>query len=159
MATSTGKSGTGKAGAAKKTPVTAPTEVKVADFLASVPDERRRADGDRLCEIMTEITGEQPTMWGPSIVGFGSYHYKYESGHEGDGPVAGFSPRKANLVVYLTGDFVERYPALLEKLGPHKSSKACLYLKRLSDVDEAVLRELISRTARVARGIDRASSA
>lgn len=93
--------------------------------------------------IMREITGEEPVLWGPSIIGFGSYHYVYESGREGDAPAAGFSPRKANLVVYLLNNFTEKHPEKLAELGPHKSSKACLYLTKLAKVDEDILRFLI----------------
>jgi hypothetical protein len=107
---------------------------------------------------MQDLTGEPPAMWGPTIVGFGSYHYRYDSGHEGDAPLVGFSPRKQNLVVYLVGGYEERYPALLEALGPHKTGKGCLYLRRLPAVDQAVLRELIDRTARVHRAVGGAST-
>ena len=134
-----------------------PTSADVDSFLEAVPDERRRADAQALLELMRSITGEPPVMWGPSIVGFGSYHYRYESGRTGDAPLAAFSPRKANLVVYLVGGFEDRYPELLEQLGPHKSGKTCLYLKRLGDVDLSVLRQLIERSARVGRGVDKAS--
>src|SRR5215207_504640 len=96
---------------------------------------------------MEEITGEKPQMWGPSIIGFGSYHYKYASGREGDAPVAGFSPRKANLVIYLA-EGVARNEALLKKLGPHTTSKVCLYIKRLSAIDLDVLREVIGESNR-----------
>ena len=106
---------------------------------------------------MTSVTGEPPVMWGSSIVGFGSYHYRNESGRTGDAPVAGFSPRKTNLVVYLVGGFEDRYPKLLERLGSHTTGKACLYLKRLADVDLDVLRQLVERSVRVARGVDKAS--
>src|SRR5919106_532368 len=119
---------------------TKPTSQDVSRFLDSVPDERRREDAKTLCRTMQQITGEPPVLWGPSIVGFGSYHYRYESGREGDAPLAGFSPRKANLVVYLVGGVEDRYPKLLEQLGPHKTGKGCLYLKRLDDVDHAALR-------------------
>ncbi|WP_406064122.1 DUF1801 domain-containing protein [Micromonospora sp. NBC_00860] len=144
--------------ATAKQPVAVPTAISVDDFLASNPDERRRADAGRLRAIMGELTGEPAVMWGPSIVGFGSYHYTYESGRSGDAPLVGFSPRKQHLVVYLTGGGLEeRYGALLGRLGPHRAGKGCLYLKRLDDVDESVLRQLIERTVRVHRGVDRAS--
>jgi hypothetical protein len=134
-----------------------PTLADVDAFIDAVPDEHRRSDARQLCELMRSVTGEPPVMWGPSIVGFGSYHYRYESGRTGDAPLAGFSPRKANLVVYLVGGFEDRYPKLLNKLGPHKSGKACLYLKRLGDVDAGVLRQLVERSMRVGRGVDKAS--
>jgi hypothetical protein len=135
----------------------APTAADVDTFIDAVPDERRRSDARELCELMRSVTGEAPVMWGSSIVGFGSYHYRYESGRTGDAPLAAFSPRKANLVVYLVGGFEDRYPRLLEQLGPHKSGKACLYLKRLRDVDLDVLRQLVERSMQVGRGVDDAS--
>lgn len=134
-----------------------PTSADVDAFLKAVPTESRRADAHALLELMRSVTGEPPVMWGPSIVGFGSYHYRYESGRTGDAPLAGFSPRKANLVVYLVGGFEDRYPKLLEQLGPHKTGKACLYLKRLGDVDLGVLRQLIERSMGVSGGVDKAS--
>jgi hypothetical protein len=138
-------------------PKMVPTSADVDAFLEAVPDENRRADAHALLKLMRSVTGEPPVMWGPSIVGFGSYHYRYESGRTGDARLAGFSPRKANLVVYLVGGFEDRYPKLLRRLGPHKTGKACLYLKRLGDVDLDVLRQLIERSMRVGRGVDKAS--
>ncbi|MEU0156615.1 DUF1801 domain-containing protein [Micromonospora fulviviridis] len=143
--------------ATPKQPVTVPTDASVDDFLAAVPDDRRRADAQRLCALLGDITGEPPVMWGPSIVGFGSYRYTYENGRTGDWPLVGFSPRKQQLVVYLVGGFEERYPSVLARLGPHKTGKGCLYLKRLDDIDESALRELVDRTVRVHKGVDRAS--
>ncbi|MFI2650681.1 DUF1801 domain-containing protein [Micromonospora fulviviridis] len=143
--------------ATSKQPVTVPTGASVDDFLAAVPDDRRRADAERLCALLGDITGEPPVMWGPSIVGFGSYRYTYESGRTGDWPLVGFSPRKQQFVVYLVGGFEERYPSVLARLGPHKTGKGCLYLKRLDDIDERALRELVERTVRVHKGVDRAS--
>jgi len=136
---------------------TLPTGEDPEAFLAAVPDEARRQDARRLCRLLVDWTGEPPAMWGPSIVGFGSYHYRYESGHEGRAALVGFSPRRANLVLYLVGGVTDRYPKLLERLGPHKVGKGCLYLKRLEDVDRDVLQELVERTLRVHRGADRAS--
>jgi hypothetical protein len=136
---------------------TLPTGEDPEAFLAAVPDEARRQDARRLCRLLVDWTGEPPAMWGPSIVGFGSYHYRYESGHEGRAALVGFSPRKANLVLYLVGGVTDRYPKLLERLGPHRVGKGCLYLKRLDDVDRDVLQELVERTLRVHRGADRAS--
>ncbi len=123
---------------------TQPTDQDVLSFLATVPDEGKRRDSDKLLGIMTDITGEQPRMWGSSIVGFGSYHYKYASGREGDAPAAGFSPRKANLTIYLMEGFGNQ--DLVSQLGPHKTSKSCLYIKRLDDVNEAILRKLIKQS-------------
>jgi hypothetical protein len=96
-------------------------------------------------------------MWGPTIIGFGSYHYRYDSGRSGDAPKAAFSPRRSNLVVYLVDRFEDRYPKLLERLGPHSTGRCCLYMKRLVDVDLGVLRQLVERSARVAGGVDKAS--
>lgn len=126
--------------ASNKTQVTA---VDPMEFIASVEHDVRRADAYRLVEIMREETGEEPYMYGPSIVGFGTYHYKYESGREGDAPLAGFSPRKAQTVVYLIGGYEDLYPDLLSRLGPYKTGKSCLYIKKLADIDEDVLRLLI----------------
>ena len=123
---------------------TKPTQVSVDDFLEGVAHPVRRADGQALRAMMERVTGEAARMWGPSIVGFGSYHYRYASGHEGDSCRIGFSPRSANLVLYV-GGFPE-YEALLAKLGRHKRSKACLYLNKLADVDLAVLEEIARRT-------------
>lgn len=143
--------------ATSKQPVTVPTGASVDNFLAAVPDDRRRADAERLCALLGEVTGEAPVMWGPSIVGFGTYRYTYAGGRTGDWPLVGFSPRKQQLVVYLVGGYEERYPSVLARLGPHKTGKGCLYLKRLDDVDESALRELVDRTVRVHKGVDRAS--
>ena len=134
-----------------------PTPADVDGFIDAVANDTRRSDARALCALMTSVTGEPPVMWGPSIVGFGSYHYRYQSGRTGDAPVAAFSPRKTNLVVYLVGGFEDRYPKLLERLGPHTTGKACLYLKRLAAVDLDVLRQLVERSVRVARGVDKAS--
>jgi Domain of unknown function (DU1801) len=107
---------------------------------------------------MEEITGEPPTMWGMSIIGFGTYHYRYTSGHEGDSALASFSPRRRLLAVYLIGGFENRYQRVLARLGPHKTGKGCLYIKRLDDVDLDALRELINRSVQVRKGVARASS-
>ncbi len=121
---------------------TKPTPVTARDFIASVPDEGRRADALALLRIFQRATGEKPVMWGPSIVGFGSYHYRYESGREGDMCLAGFSPRSTALVLYgVTGG--QQAEAMLARLGTWKRGKGCLYVKRLSDVDPKVLEELV----------------
>jgi Domain of unknown function (DU1801) len=143
---------------AKKARAMRPAGTSVAAFLASVPDQQRRADAERLCALMREVTGEPPVMWGTSIIGFGSYHYRYASGHEGDSALVSFSPRKQHLVLYLAVDFETRYPAAMARLGPHRTGKGCLYLRRLADVDRDALRELIGGSVGVHRGIDRASS-
>jgi len=121
---------------------TVPNSHSVDAFLQTVDDEKKRADCFRILDMMGEITGEPPVMWGGSIVGFGTYHYKYESGREGDMLMTGFSPRKSNLTLYIMPGF-GRYAELMDKLGKYKTGKSCLYIKRLADVDEAVLRELI----------------
>ena len=123
-------------------PKTKPTNVSIESFLNAVEDESKRNDSFEILKLMKEVTGEEPKMWGPSIVGFGMYHYKYPSGTEGDWMLTGFSPRKQALTVYIMAGF-SMYDELLSKLGKYKIGKSCLYIKRLSDVDEAVLRELV----------------
>ena len=129
--------------ASKSEPKTTKTGASVAEFLAGVADPKRRADAQAVAALMAEVTGAEPTMWGTAIVGFGSYHYRYASGREGDWPAVGFSPRKQALTIYVSGGF-DGYDDLLTKLGPHSTGKSCLYLKRLSDVDEQTLRALIA---------------
>jgi hypothetical protein len=126
------------------------TQKSVAAFIKSLPNETRRKDGLRLLEIFKRQTGCEPKMWGPSIIGFGKYHYKYESGHEGDAPLAAFSPRSASLVLYLSGKFENR-EELLKKLGKHKISKACLYINKLDDINIEVLVQMISNSYRRSR--------
>lgn len=121
------------------------TDVDVEAFLNAVPNERRRQDGLALLKLMEEVTGEEAKMWGPSIVGFGTYHYKYASGHEGDMAMTGFSPRKQALTVYITGEF-DQFDDLLARLGKHKFTKSCLYINKLDDVNLDVLRELVRRS-------------
>jgi len=121
---------------------TKPTNESVEKFLNKISDEERRADCFAVAKIMEEITGEKPKMWGPSIVGFGSYHYKYASGREGDWPITGFSPRKKDLTLYLMMGY-EKYKDLLEKLGKHSGGKSCLYINRLSDVHVPTLKKVI----------------
>ncbi|QDV38548.1 DUF1801 domain-containing protein [Tautonia plasticadhaerens] len=124
---------------------TGPNDRSVAEFLEGVPDERRRADALAVLDLMQEATGLEPRMWGDSIVGFGSFRYKYESGREGDWFLAGFSPRKQNLTLYIMSGF-DREAELMQSLGKYKTGKSCLYLKRLDDVDPQVLRELVRRS-------------
>jgi hypothetical protein len=138
---------------------TLPSHESVDAFIAAVPSAARRKDAQSLCRLLAKWTGEPPVMWGARIVGFGRYHYRYDSGHEGTAALVGFSPRKANLVLYLVGGVEERYPKLLEQLGPHKVGKGCLYLKSLDDVDRAALHALVERTVRVHRGADRRAAA
>lgn len=118
------------------------TGVSVESFLEAVPDPQRREDAGKLRATMERLSGEAAYMWGPTIVGFGTYHYKYESGREGDAPLVAFSPRAKELVLYLS-DSYPRHQALMDRLGKHKTGKSCLYIKRLTDVDEEVLEQLI----------------
>jgi len=122
---------------------TQPTGVSVVEFIEALEHPVRKSDALQLLKIMNEITGIKAKMWGPSIIGWGDYHYKYDSGREGDFFRVGFSPRKANLSVYIMSDFPE-YKTLLSKLGKYKLSKACLYINKLKDVDEEILRQIIS---------------
>ena len=122
---------------------TKPTETDVSAFLDRVPAEERR-DCLELLEMLRGITGAEPKMWGASIVGFGKYRYKYESGREGEWMVTGFSPRKNDLTVYVVPG-LERYPEILARLGKHKTGKSCLYIKRLDDLDRSAFRELMVR--------------
>ena len=121
---------------------TRPTDQSVIDFIGNVENTTRREDAFALLEVMKEITGEDAVLWGSSIVGFGSYHYKYESGREGDMPLVGFSPRKQSMTLYIMPGF-DIYEDLLEELGKHKIGKSCLYVNKLADVDEDVLKRLI----------------
>lgn len=118
------------------------TEIDVKDFLDSyIDNEQKKADSLQLIELMQEWSDSEPKMWGPSIIGFGNYHYKYASGHEGDAPVIGFSPRKAAFSLYVYSD-TEKSKLLLPNLGKFKMSKACIYIKKLSDIDVSILKEL-----------------
>jgi hypothetical protein len=121
---------------------TKPTELSVAAFIDTLTDVGRRADAKTLVKLMQSAAGQKPKMWGPSIIGFGSYHYKYESGREGDMPIIAFSPRKAATVLYGVTGFREA-EALLAKLGKHKTGEGCLYIKKLADVDQDVLEALM----------------
>ncbi len=121
---------------------TKPTKVSVTSFIAAMPGSAPQSEARTLLKVFKAATGKRPVMWGPSIVGYGSYHYKYASGHEGDCCLTGFSPRKAAISIYILAGFAE-YGALLKKLGPHKKSVGCLYLKRLDDVDLKVLEQMI----------------
>ena len=122
---------------------TKPTQVSVADFLAAVPNAQRREDAKQVCAMMERLSGDKPVMWGPSIVGFGSYHYKYDSGREGDAARIGFSPRSTSLVLYLV-DGYQGKEEQLARLGKHKTGASCLYVNKLADVDMAVLEEMIA---------------
>ena len=120
------------------------TEVSVDDFIEALPIPQRREDAKKVRAMFERLTGEPARMWGPTIIGFGSYDYKYESGHSGTMCRMGFSPRKAELVLYVLTGF-EGQPDLLARLGRHKTGKVCLYIKKLPDVDEAVLEEISAR--------------
>ncbi len=122
---------------------TQPTSIEPATFIAGVEHDTRRADAEAMLEIMGRLTGNQPKMWGSSIIGFGRYHYVYESGREGDSMIVGFSPRKANLVVYLMPGY-EDLTDQLARLGKHKIGKSCLYINKLADIDQGVLEEMIT---------------
>jgi len=140
-----------------KPPVMRPTSADVNAFLDAIPNASRRADAKVLCRMFGELTGEVAVIWGPTIVGFGTLHYRYESGREGVLPLAGFSPRAANLVVNLMNGFEERDHDLMAKLGSYKTGVSKLYIKKLSDVDLATLRELVRRSVLVSRDAERAS--
>ena len=118
------------------------TEASVEEYLDSIEDPRRRADCAAISALMKKVMKCEPKMWGPSIVGFGSYHYKYETGHEGDACLAGFSSRKQEIVVYVAHAFESR-EKLLQKLGKHRTGKVCVYFKKLPDIDVAVLEKLV----------------
>lgn len=124
---------------------TTPNEQSVEDFLQSVDNEQKRQDCYAILEMMKEAAGAEPQMWGPSIIGFGNYHYKYESGREGDWFLTGFSPRKQNLTLYIMPGF-GRYEDLMNKLGKYKTGKSCLYIKKLEDVDREVLKQLVEES-------------
>jgi len=124
---------------------TVENEGSVSDFLSQIQDDKRREDANAMNELMIQITGQQPKMWGGSIVGFGRYHYKYESGREGDFMKIGFSPRKQNLTLYIMPGF-DRYDDLMIRLGKYKLGKSCLYIKRIGDIKLEVLQELISKS-------------
>ena len=127
---------------------TQPTDTSATDFVASVEHPVRRGDAETLLALLTRVTGYTPRLWGPSIIGFGRYHYRYDSGREGDFMIAGFSPRKANLVVYVLPGY-DDITEQLSRLGKHKIGKSCLYINKLADVDIDVLEEI------VAGGVDR----
>jgi hypothetical protein len=127
---------------------TRPTNASVEEFLESVENPTRKADGLKLLEIMKEVTQEKPVMWGTNIVGFGTLHYKYASGREIDWMKVGFSPRKRSLTVYLTPG-LDKIDDLREKLGKHRTGKGCLYINKLTDIDEDVLKQIIKKSVEV----------
>lgn len=122
------------------------TDIPVATFIAALPDQRRRQEAATVDAMHQRVTGLDPKMWGPTMIGYGSYHYRYASGHEGEAMRGGFSPRKAALTMYLMGNYCDRQPeadALFARLGKHKTGKSCLYINKLSDVDIDVLEHLV----------------
>lgn len=124
---------------------TQPTGNSVSEFISNQPDEQRRADCEKLNQIFSEVTGYDPVIWGGSIIGYGQYHYKYESGRQGDWFTVGFSPRKQNITIYfMTG--IEKLAPSLKSLGKHKTGTSCVYINKLSDIKEAVLRDMIKQT-------------
>lgn len=125
---------------------TKPTDESVEAYLQSVEHEQKRADSFKILKLMQTVTGKEPQMWGSSIIGFGKLRYKYESGREGDWFLTGFAPRTQNLTLYIMSGF-EGYDELMSKLGKYKTGKACLYINKLADVDEDVLRELVQKSA------------
>lgn len=124
---------------------TKPTESSVVDYLKTVENEKKRADSFTILKLMGEITGEEPIMWGDSIIGFGTYRYKYASGRQAEWFLTGFAPRKQSLTLYIMSGF-SAYDDLLGKLGKHSTGKSCLYVKKLEDIDIEVLRELIQQS-------------
>jgi len=126
---------------------TKPNKLSVEKFLKNIPDKKKQEDAFIIMNLMKKITKEEPVMWGPSIVGYGNYHYKYESGREGDWFLTGFSPRKQNLTLYLMSGF-KKYDELMKKLGKHKTGGSCLYIKKLEDVDMKILKELITQSVK-----------
>jgi len=126
---------------------TVETSSSVSAFIKKLPDAQRQKDALAIIEIMKAQSGFEPKMWGPAIIGFGSYHYKYESGREGEAPLVGFSPRKTEFALYLTSAFENR-EELLKRFGKHKAAKACIYIKKIEDIDTAVLKKMIANSIR-----------
>lgn len=126
---------------------TKPNAANVEDFLKQVENPKKREDSFKILTLMKEITGAEPVMWGPSIIGFGTYRYKYESGREADWFLTGFSPRKQNLTLYIMSGF-KKYDELLSKLGKYKTGKSCLYINKIEDIDIEVLKEMIENSVK-----------
>lgn len=131
---------------AKATAKTTETANSVNAFIKKLEDKQRQADCFSIADIMQEASGFEPKMWGPAIIGFGSYHYVYESGHEGDAPLVGFSPRKNEFALYIAN--FEGKEKLLEKFGKHKTAKACVYIKKVADIDVEVLKKLVKSSVK-----------
>ena len=121
------------------------TKLSVTKFIGKVEDDQKRQDSQAILKLMKQVTKEEPKMWGDSMIGFGHFHYKSDSGREGDWFLTGFSPRKQNLTIYITPGF-DKYESLMKQLGKHKTSKGCLYIKKLEDVDMKVLKQLIKQS-------------
>lgn len=134
------------------------TDASVEKFLNQIPDEARREDCFLVAKMMQEITGSEPKMWGPSIVGFGTYRYKYASGREGDWMITGFSPRKQDLTLYIMPGF-DQYADLMKRLGKHRTGKSCLYVKRLSDIHVPTLKKLIRESVKSIKRTSKKNSA
>ena len=130
---------------AKAKQKTTETVASVSDFVKAIPDALRQKDAQAIIKIMKDQSGFEPKMWGSAIIGFGTYHYKYESGHEGDAPLVGFSPRKSEFAIYLTSQF-EKREELLKQFGKHKTAKACIYFKKLEDINVEVFRKMITNS-------------
>lgn len=130
------------------------TDSSVTDFINSLEDEQVISDCLKLIEMMGTVSGHPPKMWGPSIIGFDKYHYKYESGREGDAPVIAFSPRKGKLTVYVEETTQHQYPELFAHLGKHTTSKVCIYIKHLSDIDTTVLLEIVEKSYSYTKSLD-----
>lgn len=122
-----------------------PTQASVTEYLNQIEHERKRTEAYQLLELFTEVTGYPPVLWGDSIIGFGTYHYTYPSGREGDAPLVGFASRKAKIVLYII-ESSEDFDDLLSRLGKHTSSKACIYVNKLSDINLEVVKEMIDKT-------------
>lgn len=125
---------------------TQPSDHSVIEFIEQVEHPRKKEDAYRLLDLFTETTGREAVMWGPSIIGFGKYHYKYSSGHEGDAPLVGFSPRKSKISLYVTAEDGTKREEQLSRLGKHTSGKACVYINKLDDINPDVLKEMILST-------------
>lgn len=134
-------------------PKTTWTNKSVAAFIKAVPDLVKQQDSFRLIEIMKKLSGHEPEMWGPSIIGFGSYHYKYESGHEGDAPLVGFSPRKAAFSLYLSLP-AEKRKEFLKIFGKHTTAKYCIYFKKLEDINLGILEKMVSTSLKYLKTTD-----
>ena len=124
---------------------TKPTKASVSAFVNAVEDDTKRKDCRVLLKLMKSVTGKKPVIWGTSIIGYGNYHYKYKSGREGDWPITGFSPRRQNISIYIMPGF-SKYQSLMNKLGKYKTSVSCLYVKKLDDIDQDILRKLVERS-------------